>query len=635
MASEPPLEELDGLRPERDVPGTTRILFEHVTHHIVPQDEFVHGVGLDVLGVEQDARIVRAESFEGLDHPAGAGRGGDLGGREHADQHRRVGPMQPAQGHEIHRRERDGRNDIQISEIVVLQAGREEQVGEQPGVHALCASAAVLVELDGDQRGLGATGQPRDRQRVRIRFFEVVDGAVNEELPHHVPRAVRGEFVGDTPGVVRLPAQLFEDTLRVVRRRHIRTQSVQEDAFEACPDPERTRCPLPGGIDTGEAAVMKLVENRQGELDVFTVGVGAVGRDVPHGIVHGAAEPLDDLGGNGAAGRGKRSIVDIAHPGLVSHAARIPLPRPGKTATRAARAVYIVRRRGYSAAMSEDREREPHTIDYPGETADMAERPADEMRNYVGRGLLSGRRALVTGGDSGIGRAVAIAFAKEGADVAIAYLEEHDDAEHTADLVRREGRTCHAIAGDLGDAQHCRSVVAETVEQLGGLDILVNNVGTQQPVDDFAELSDDQWRHTFAVNIDSFFHVTKAALPHLTPGGAVINTASVNGLRGNKSLIDYSATKGAVIALTYSLAQALQDRQIRVNCVAPGPVWTPLIPATMDAEKVSEFGQQAPFGRAAQPDEIAPSYVFFASETMSSYYSGEVLAPLGGETMPG
>ena len=290
---------------------------------------------------------------------------------------------------------------------------------------------------------------------------------------------------------------------------------------------------------------------------------------------------------------------------------------------------------GYPAAMSEDREREPHTIDYPGDTDDMAERPADEMRGYVGRGLLSGRKALVTGGDSGIGRAVAVAFAKEGADVAIAYLEEHRDAEHTADLVRREGRTCHVIAGDLGDAQHCRSVVAETVEQLDGLDILVNNVGTQQPVDDLAELSEEQWRHTFAVNIDSFFHVTKAALPHLTPGGAVINTASVNGLRGNKSLIDYSATKGAVIALTYSLAQALQDRQIRVNCVAPGPVWTPLIPATMDAEKVSEFGQQAPFGRAAQPDEIAPSYVFFASETMSSYYSGEVLAPLGGETMPG
>ncbi|UYP18191.1 SDR family oxidoreductase [Rhodococcus sp. Z13] len=285
--------------------------------------------------------------------------------------------------------------------------------------------------------------------------------------------------------------------------------------------------------------------------------------------------------------------------------------------------------------MSDEHERPAHVIDYPGETGDMAERPTDEMRDYTGRGLLSGRKALITGGDSGIGRAVAVAFAKEGADIAVAYLEEHEDAEHTAELVRREGRTCHLIPGDLADARHCRAVVAETVEQLGGLDVLVNNVGTQQPVDDLAELDEAQWRHTFAVNIDSFFHVTKAALDHLTPGGSVINTASVNGLRGNASLIDYSATKGAVIALTYSLAQALRDRRIRVNCVAPGPVWTPLIPATMDEEKVADFGQQAPFGRAAQPDEIAPSYVFFASDRMSSYYSGEVLAPLGGETMPG
>ncbi|MGN5236098.1 MULTISPECIES: SDR family oxidoreductase [unclassified Rhodococcus (in: high G+C Gram-positive bacteria)] len=285
--------------------------------------------------------------------------------------------------------------------------------------------------------------------------------------------------------------------------------------------------------------------------------------------------------------------------------------------------------------MDDGREREPHTIDYPGETGQMAERPRDEMRDYRGRDLLVGRKALITGGDSGIGRAVAVAFAKEGADTAIAYLEEHPDAEHTAALVRRAGRSCHLLPGDLADAQHCRSVVAEAADRLGGLDIVVNNVGTQQPVDDLAELSDEQWRRTFAVNVDSFFHVTKAALAYLPRGSAVINTASINGLRGNKSLIDYSATKGAIIALTYSLAQTFQDRGIRVNCVAPGPVWTPLIPATMDAGKVSEFGQQAPYGRAAQPDEIAPSYVFFASDTMSSYYSGEVLAPIGGETLPG
>ncbi|MDF3313041.1 SDR family oxidoreductase [Rhodococcus sp. T2V] len=280
-------------------------------------------------------------------------------------------------------------------------------------------------------------------------------------------------------------------------------------------------------------------------------------------------------------------------------------------------------------------EHTPHTIDYPGRTAEMAEEPHDEMRAYRGNDLLKGKRALVTGGDSGIGRAVAVAFAKEGADVAIAYLEESDDAAHTAELVEKQGRCCRTFAGDLASAEHCRAVVARTVSELGGLDIVVNNVAYQEPVDDFLEVSEEQWRHTFSVNIDSYFHVSKAAVPHLGPGSAIINTGSVNGLRGNKSLIDYSATKGAVTALTYSLAQTLLDRGIRVNCVAPGPVWTPLIPATMDEEKVAEFGKQAPYGRAAQPDEIAPSYVFFASGLLSSYYSGEVLAPLGGETLPG
>ncbi|MFC7673424.1 SDR family oxidoreductase [Mycolicibacterium sp. GCM10028919] len=273
--------------------------------------------------------------------------------------------------------------------------------------------------------------------------------------------------------------------------------------------------------------------------------------------------------------------------------------------------------------------------EYPGRTGEMSDRPSDEMRDYEGRGLLSGRRALITGGDSGIGRAVAVAFAKEGADVAIAYLSEDDDAKHTVELVEREGRKAVRLPGDLSDPQRCREVVAETADALGGLDLLVNNVAYQNPVEDFAELSDEQWRHTFAVNIDSFFHVTKAALAHLPDGGSIINTASINGLRGNKTLIDYSATKGAVIALTYSLAQSLQERGIRVNCVAPGPVWTPLIPATMPAEKAESFGEQTPMGRAAQPDEIAPSYVFFAAGRMSSYYSGEVLAPIGGETLPG
>lgn len=274
-------------------------------------------------------------------------------------------------------------------------------------------------------------------------------------------------------------------------------------------------------------------------------------------------------------------------------------------------------------------------ISYPGHTAEMSDVPQDEMRTYVGRDLLAGKRALITGGDSGIGRAVAVAFAKEGADVAIAYLEEHDDAKHTASLVESAGRRCLPLPGDLADPEQCRSVVRRTADDLGGLDIVVNNAAYQNPTSNFADITDEQWRRTFAVNIDSFFHVSKAALEHLPDGGAIINTASINGLRGNKSLIDYSATKGAVLALTYSLAQSLSERRIRVNCVAPGPVWTPLIPATMDSDKVESFGEHAPFGRPAQPDEIAPSYVFFASNQLSSYYSGEVLAPTGGETLPG
>jgi NAD(P)-dependent dehydrogenase (short-subunit alcohol dehydrogenase family) len=271
----------------------------------------------------------------------------------------------------------------------------------------------------------------------------------------------------------------------------------------------------------------------------------------------------------------------------------------------------------------------------PGETGEMDPQPRDEMRDWIGRDLLAGQVALVTGGDSGIGRAVCAAFAKEGADVAIAYLSEDADAEHTAKLVRAEGRRCVLLRGDLADAAHCAEVVERTVADLGRLDVVVNNVAQQRPVDAPEEITDEQWTRTFDVNVHSFFRVTVAALPHLGEGSAIINTGSINGLRGNKSLIDYSATKGAVTALTYSLAQALVDRGIRVNCVAPGPVWTPLIPATMPPEKVESFGKQVPMGRPADPDEIAPSYVFFASSTMSSYYTGEVLAPIGGETLPG
>ncbi|HYZ54838.1 MAG TPA: SDR family oxidoreductase [Streptosporangiaceae bacterium] len=275
--------------------------------------------------------------------------------------------------------------------------------------------------------------------------------------------------------------------------------------------------------------------------------------------------------------------------------------------------------------------------EYPGRTAEMQPKPNDEMRDYEGRNLLSGARALITGGDSGIGRAVAVAFAKEGADISITYLseQEDEDAAHTAKLVEQAGHRCVTIRGDLAVEENCQRAVERTVSELGGLEVLVNNVATQRPVSDLTELSTEQWERTFRVNVFSYFWTTKASLPHLPDGSAIINTASINGLRGNKSLIDYSATKGAILAFTYSLAQALQERGIRVNSVAPGPVWTPLIPSTFEGERVSKFGSQVPMGRAAQPDEIAPSYVFFAANRLSSYYSGEVLAPIGGETLPG
>lgn len=271
----------------------------------------------------------------------------------------------------------------------------------------------------------------------------------------------------------------------------------------------------------------------------------------------------------------------------------------------------------------------------PGRTSGMRPEPRDSMEGYEGSGLLKDRRALITGGDSGIGRAVAVAFAKEGADVAIAYLEENEDAERTAELVEAERRQCALLPGDLGSAEHCASVVEQTVRILGGLDLLVNNVATQQPVDSPEEITDEQWTHTFDINTHSYFRVTGAALAHLGEGDAIVNTSSVNGLRGNKSLIDYSATKGAIHAWAYSMAQALAPRGIRINCVAPGPVWTPLIPSTLPENHVEQFGERVPMGRAADPDELAPSYVFLAANRLSSYYTGEVIAALGGETMPG
>ena len=282
-----------------------------------------------------------------------------------------------------------------------------------------------------------------------------------------------------------------------------------------------------------------------------------------------------------------------------------------------------------------DQQRPEQSQDPPGTTAEMSPQPRDGMADYEGRDLLTGRKALITGGDSGIGRAVAIAFAKEGADVAIAYLDEHDDARHTAKLVEAAGRRAVLIPGDLSEEEACRHAITTTVDDLGGIDILVNNIAQQRPVESLGEVTTEEWDATFRTNVYSYFWCTQAALEHMPDGGAIINSGSVNGLRGNKSLLAYAATKGAVHIFTKSMAQALLDRRIRVNCVAPGPVWTPLIPATMPAEKTAAFGSQDPMDRAAQPDEIAPSYVFLASERLAGFYTGQVLSPIGGETHPG
>lgn len=268
---------------------------------------------------------------------------------------------------------------------------------------------------------------------------------------------------------------------------------------------------------------------------------------------------------------------------------------------------------------------------YPGRTEPMDPRPRDEMRGYEGRGLLRDRRALITGGDSGIGRAVTVAFAKEGADSVFGYLSEDAEAQNTADLVQAEGRRAVGVRGDLADESHCGHLVHRAVEELGGIDILVEHAATQTPVENFTDLTTEQLRRTFDVNVMGVFWTIREALPHMSDGGSIIITGSINGLRGNDSLIDYASSKSAVMNLSLSLSKVLMDRGIRVNCVAPGPVWTPLIPATLGERGSEGFGKQDPMGRAADPDEIAPSYVFFASERLSSFYSGETLTPTGGE----
>ncbi|HKP52395.1 MAG TPA: SDR family oxidoreductase [Chloroflexia bacterium] len=270
----------------------------------------------------------------------------------------------------------------------------------------------------------------------------------------------------------------------------------------------------------------------------------------------------------------------------------------------------------------------------PGIESEMKPKPQAEKPRYEGCGKLDGKVALITGGDSGIGRAVAIAFAKEGADVAISYLNEHDDAEETRRQVEDEGRNCILIPGDIGEEQVCKDAVKQTVKRLGKLDILVNNAAEQHPQDSIEDITSEQLERTFRTNIFSFFYMTKASMPHLKKGSAIINTTSVTSYKGSPQLLDYSATKGAITAFTRSLSQSLVEKGIRVNGVAPGPIWTPLIPSTFPADKVKEFGADTPMKRPGQPSEVAMCYVFLASDD-SSYIAGQILHPNGGEVVNG
>ena len=270
----------------------------------------------------------------------------------------------------------------------------------------------------------------------------------------------------------------------------------------------------------------------------------------------------------------------------------------------------------------------------PGIEAQMKRKPQATNPEHAGTCKLAGKAVLITGGDSGIGRAVAIAFAKEGARLVISYLNEHEDARATKKMVEEAGGVCVAVAGDIGDPDHCKALVQATLEAYGNIDVLVNNAGEQHPQESITDITDDQLERTFRTNFFAPFYLCRAAVPHLRPGSCIINCASVVAYKGNEMLLDYTATKGALIAFTRGLAGQLADKGVRVNAVAPGPIWTPLIPSTFPPEKVAEFGKDTPLGRPGEPAEVAPAFVFLASGD-SSYITGQTIHVNGGDIVNG